>query len=123
MGAGASGGPVGLARTEASPADASQRIAEPGDGVAWREEHGRVVLERPAAGARRLLLRLARQPASFTVRLDEVGSAAWRLVDGRRTVGAIHAELARRFPAEADLASRLGRFVGMLASRGLLRLR
>jgi hypothetical protein len=67
--------------------------------------------------------RLFRLPTTLTVRLDELGSAAWRLLDGRRTVGQVLAELEKAFPGQPDLGKRLGAFLGQMASRELVRLR
>ena len=43
-------------------------------------------------------------------------------MDGRRTVGDIHAQLVRQFPAETQIPERLGRYVGALVSRKMVRL-
>ncbi|HEX2066294.1 MAG TPA: PqqD family protein [Candidatus Thermoplasmatota archaeon] len=102
--------------------DASRAVPRHGDVEAHVEE-GRIVLVRRRFGpARRRLLRAFRVEPDLTVRLDALGSAVWGLIDGRRTVAQIKAELDVRFPDEEELASRLGRFLGAMVSRGLVRL-
>ncbi|MFO1535799.1 MAG: PqqD family protein [Thermoplasmatota archaeon] len=54
--------------------------------------------------------------------MDALGTAVWNLINGSRTVAQIHAELERTFPGEADLAPRLGTFLGAMVSRELVRL-
>jgi hypothetical protein len=104
-------------------ADVSRRVAEHGDGVSWEEDAGRVTVRRRRFGAvRARLVGLLGEPADFTIRLDPLGSAAWRLVDGRRTVAEIRAELARLHPDEPDLGQRLGKFLGTMVSHEMLRL-
>ncbi|WP_300158746.1 PqqD family protein [Solidesulfovibrio sp.] len=54
-----------------------------------------------------------------TVELDAMGSAVWRLIDGRRTAGEIAAALAGRYrldPREAELA--VAEFLRQLGRRG-----
>ncbi|MCA1812197.1 MAG: PqqD family peptide modification chaperone [Halobacteriales archaeon] len=102
--------------------DASRAIPRRGD-VEAREEEGRVVLVRRRFGpARRGFLRLLKVEPDMTVRLDALGTAVWNLINGSRTVAQIHAELERTFPGEADLAPRLGTFLGAMVSRELVRL-
>ena len=105
-------------------ADVSRRVAERGDVVAEEGPDGRVTLRRRRFGAlRSRLVGLVGEPADFTVKLDPLGSAAWRLIDGRRTVAEIKGELQRQHPAEADLGARLGKFLGTMVSHGLIKLR
>lgn len=86
--------------------------------------HGLVTVRRQRFGAvRGALGRPFGVPAEFTVRLDALGSQAWGLLDGRRTVGEVHAELARTRPGEADLAARLGKFLSTMLSHRMLELR
>ena len=105
-------------------ADVSRRVAERGD-VAWEQgADGRVTVRRRRFGPLRArLVGLMGEPAEFTVRLDPLGSAAWLLVDGRRTVAELRAELERAHPAEGDLGARLGKFLGTMVSHDMLRLR
>ena len=103
--------------------DVSARVATPGAQVTASEEHGRVVLVRTRYGpTRRVLARLLRLPTTLTVRLDELGSAAWRLLDGKRTVAEVRVQLELQFPGQSDLSARLGRFIGQMVSRGFVRL-
>ena len=102
--------------------DASRAVPRRGD-VESRMEEGRTVLVRRRFGPfRRGLLKLFRVEPDLTVRLDELGTAVWDLVDGARTVAQIHQELERRFPGQPDLAARLGKFLGAMVSRDLVRL-
>ncbi len=103
--------------------DVSRRVAERTE-VEWSERDGRVTVRRPRPGGfRRTALRLLRLPTETTVHLDEVGSSAWRLMDGTRTVAEIRSELVARHPDIGDLSARLGRFLGVMVSKGFVRLR
>lgn len=106
-------------------ADVSRRVAEHGDGVtAETGADGRITLRRARFGAvRARLVGLIGEPADFTVRLDPLGSAAWLLIDGRRTVAELRAELQRTHPHEADIGPRLGKFLGTMVSHEMVRLR
>jgi len=56
-----------------------------------------------------------------TVELDILGSAVWRLLDGRRTAGEVAAALADRYrlaPREAELA--VAEFLRLLGRRGAI---
>ena len=56
-----------------------------------------------------------------TVELDAMGSLVWRLIDGRRSAGAIAAGLADRYqldPREAELA--VAQFLRLLGRRGAI---
>ena len=106
-------------------ADVSRRVAERSPEA--REEtgtDGRITLRRRRFGAvKARMVAVAGVPADLTVRLDPLGTAAWRLVDGRRTVGEIRVELQKAHPTEPDLPARLGKFVGAMVSNGFLTLR
>ena len=106
-------------------ADVSQRVAERVEEVGAEEgADGRVTLRRRRFGAvKARLVAAAGVPADLTVHLDPLGSAAWRLIDGRRTVGEVRVELQRSHPAEADVGPRLGKFLGTMVSNGFVRLR
>ena len=92
--------------------------------AAWSEDDGRVVVEMPVPSRpwREPIAWLSSKMSSKRVRLDEVGSFAWTLLDGRRTVAEVAAALRERFgdrvePAEERLGSLLlmlhrGRLVG-----------
>lgn len=103
--------------------DVSNFIAEPAD-VAVEDAGDRITLRRRRFGpVRARLAGLVGAAPDFTVHLDALGTAAWRLLDGQRTVGAVRQELQRRFPDVHDVAPRLGKFIGTLASHRMIRLR
>lgn len=104
--------------------DVSRRVVERAD-VAWEEgEHGRITVRRKRFGALRAKLAgAAGVPADFTIHLDPIGSAAWRLIDGSRTVGDLRRELEKAHPGETDMGPRLGKFVGTMLSHEMIRLR
>lgn len=93
----------------------------------WREVGGRVVLERPRPSRRGwdgLAERFSYWASVRRVRLDEVGSAAWRRIDGRRTVAEVAFGLAAEGGAAVDAAEeRVGAFVRELARLGFVELR
>jgi hypothetical protein len=104
-------------------ADVSRRVVERGDVRAEADGNGLVTLRRRRYGALRArIVAMAGVPADFTVHLDPLGSAAWNLIDGRRTVADIKAELARTHPDEPDLGARLGKFLGAMVSHEMVRL-
>jgi hypothetical protein len=103
--------------------DVGPRVVEP-EPVEVLREAGRVTLRRPKFGpGRSLVLRILRQDTHFTVRLDRLGSAAWALFDGRRTVADVRRQLEADFPDEPDIRARLGKFLGVLVSQRMVRLR
>jgi len=105
-------------------ADVSRRVPERGDVTAESGPDGRVTLRRRRYGALRAkVAAMAGVPAEFTVHLDGIGSAAWALIDGKRTVADIRAELQRTHPGEGDLGPRLGKFLGTMVSHDMVRLR
>ena len=56
------------------------------------------------------------------LRLDDVGTFSWRLIDGGRTVNQIAAELRREFGERAEpCEERLGRFMKQLQREELVR--
>lgn len=77
----------------------------------WQETGERVVVERPlppVRGPLSLLKRLSFLTGVKRLRLDTLGTAVWRRLDGRRTVGEVVAELRDEFgdgcePAEDRL--------------------
>lgn len=102
--------------------DASRAVPRRGQ-VEMRNESGLTVLVRRRFGpARRGLLHLFKVDPDLTVRLDALGTTVWALIDGHRTVAQIKGELDRQFPGESDLAPRLGKFLGEMVSRDLVRL-
>lgn len=105
--------------------DASRQVVEPADGVvAEASANGLLTLRRRRFGAVRAAIGkgFGVKP-EFTVHLDPLGSEAWGLLDGRRTVGEVHAELHRRRPDERDLPARLGKFLSAVLSHKMARLR
>ena len=76
----------------------------------WQEDGDRIVVERPlprVRGLRSLFLRLSFLTGVKRLRLDELGTAVWRRLDGR-TVAALASDLRAEFgercePAEQRL--------------------
>lgn len=106
-------------------ADVSRRVAERVEEVRSEEGvDGRVTVRRRRFGlVKARLVGMAGVPADLTIHLDPLGTAAWRLIDGRRTVGEIRVELLKAHPSEPDLGARLGKFMGAMVSSGFVRLR
>ncbi len=91
--------------------------------ASWSEDAGRVVLEigAPSRPWRAPFAWLNSKMSSKRVRLDEVGSLAWTLLDGRRTVGEVAAALRERFGDRVEPAEeRLGTLVRSLHRGGLV---
>lgn len=93
----------------------------------WDEAgEDRVVLHRPKPAARGLsglLIRIASRLAPPRLRLDPIGSSAWRGFDGARTVGQVAAQLREQFGDAAEPAEeRLGKLVRLLRRDGFLAL-
>lgn len=92
--------------------------------ASWREEGERVVVERalpPARGLRGLLKRLSFLTGVKFLRLDELGTAVWCRLDGRRTVAEVCTEVRREFGERCEPAERrLQLFLGMLRREGLI---
>lgn len=70
---------------------------------------------------RRLLLPQSMSP-DIHVRLEEHGSAVWRLIDGRRTVQEIVSLLANHFHPDENYASRVTTYVMQLRKDGFIKL-
>ena len=68
---------------------------------------------------RRLLLPKSMSP-DIHVRLEEHGSAVWRLIDGRRTVREIISLLAVHFQSDENYASRVTTYVMQLQKDGFI---
>lgn len=104
--------------------DVSQRVAEAADVMVEEDAHGRITLRRRRFGALRgRVVGWFGASPDFTIRLDALGTAAWRLMDGRRTVAEVRAQLVVEFPGEPDVSARLGKFLGVLVSHEMVRLR
>lgn len=105
--------------------DASRQVAEPADDVvAMTDAHGLVTVQRRRFGpVRGLLGKPFGVKPEFTIHLDRLGTQAWGLLDGKRTIGEVHVELARRLPEEKDLPARLGKFLSAMVSHRMVRLR
>jgi hypothetical protein len=90
----------------------------------WEQDGDRVVLHRPRPRAPWYLLPLEWLRFALAVRrirLDQVGSAAWRDCDGHRTVGDVATRLRAAFgEAVEPVEERLGSLVRMLRREGLL---
>lgn len=100
--------------------DVAARRATRDPAVTWSEVAGRVhVVQRKFGAFGTGILKLAHVSPTFTVKLDELGSAVWLLCDGR-TVAEIRAQLETRWPELDDVNRRLGAFLGTMVSKGFL---
>lgn len=90
----------------------------------WRQDpDGRVVVTRKKFGRfGTFLLRLARVRPQVTLHLDAMGSVAWDLMDGHRSVADILPLLEERFPEEGRLDERLGTYLSRLVQAAVVRL-
>ena len=90
----------------------------------WKEVGGRVVLDRPqptATGLDGLWKKLLFQMGPRRIRLDALGTYAWKRFDGKPTVQEVASELREQFGESSEPAEeRLGRFVRHLRRGGLL---
>jgi hypothetical protein len=90
----------------------------------WRQVEDRVVVERPKPRARfpRILLEwLLHLMAVKSLRLDEVGSFAWQLLDGEHTVGQVAVAVREHFGDAVEPAEeRVGHLVRLLRQEGLI---
>ena len=83
----------------------------------WSEDGEKVVLQlpEPERSWRRAFALLSYKIWNKKVRLDEVGSFAWRLLDGQRTVAEVAEMLRQEFAEKVEPAEeRLGVLVRML---------
>ena len=89
----------------------------------WREEGDRVVVERPlppVRGLHSLLLRVSFLTGVKRLRLDELGAAVWRRLDGR-TVAEVVAGLRGEFGKRCEPAEeRLRLYLGILRRERLI---
>lgn len=91
--------------------------------ASWSEEGGLVVLrvQAPACPWRTPFEWLSYKMSAKSVRLDEVGSFAWKLLDGRRTVAQVAERLRVQFGDQVDPAEeRLGEMIRMLRDGRML---
>ena len=73
--------------------------------------------------AGRLVGKLFRRSKHIRVKLDDLGTAVWQLIDGKRSVRHIGEEIEKTFGEEAQpLYPRLGEFLGILAANRFIRL-
>ena len=89
---------------------------EPVRRVEWREgENGRVIIDRPRPAIRGLSGLLASANWFVTPRrihLDDIGSFAWRRLDGATKVGTLAGVMRESFPESGDqLEERLGQYL------------
>jgi len=91
----------------------------------WEEVGGRVVVLRPppaTRGLRGTLDRFFHYMSASRIRLDEVGSVAWRALDGDRTVAEVADLLLEEFEEKVDpVGERLGHFIWLMRKEGFLR--
>jgi len=97
---------------------APRRLAE------WEEMDGRVVVLRPkpaTGGLRGVLDRFFHRMSAERIRLDDVGSFAWRHFDGTRTAADVAGLLREEFGETVDPAEeRLGHLVWIMRKEGFL---
>ncbi len=102
--------------------DASNRVPLR-QGQWTRDADGRVEVHRQKFGRfGTFLLRMVRIKPHVTLRLDAVGSAAWELMDGERTVEDILPLLEAQFPEEGRLDERLAVYLSRLVRSGVVAL-
>lgn len=86
-------------------------------GSLFCEEEAGVVLLMPRypTFAGRIMGKLLRRSTHIRVKLDELGSAVWRLIDGKRSIREIGEEIEARFgDAAAPVQARLAEFLKIL---------
>ena len=97
---------------------APRRVAD------WEEVDGRVVVVRPepvSAGFRSVLDRFFHKMSARRIRLDEVGSFAWKQLDGERTVADVGDSLRDEFGDRVDpVEERLGHMIWIMRKEGFL---
>jgi hypothetical protein len=92
--------------------------------ASWQEKDGRVVLERPRPSGRGVGAwwdRVSHALSARRIRLDAVGSFAWKRLDGRSSVAQVARELRQEFGDDVEPAEeRLGLLVRQLRGEGFL---
>jgi hypothetical protein len=90
----------------------------------WEEVEGRVVILRPPSalhGARGLVDRFLNRMSAQRVRLDEVGSFAWRQLDGDRTVSEVGELMRAEFGERVEpVEERLGHLIRVMRNEGFI---
>lgn len=90
----------------------------------WEQAGERVVLHRPrpvSSGVKGLLGRISYRLSASRIRLDDIGTFAWRQLDGRTTVRQAAEAMRENFGEKAEPAEeRLGQFVRTLRREGLM---
>jgi hypothetical protein len=90
----------------------------------WEEVGERVVVLRPAPtsrGLKRLLDSFLHALSARRLRLDDIGSFAWRELDGERTVGQVASRMRERFGDSVEPATeRLGHLIRAMHREGLV---
>lgn len=86
----------------------------------WEEKNGRVYLIfHHKKLIEKLVIWLYKKPDVSDIELDEMGSAAWKLIDGKKTVFEISELLREKFGnSQEDSQERLIMFVRYLLRRG-----
>jgi hypothetical protein len=119
----------------ASVPGAASRVADhanlldltPVRSAGWDEVEGRVIVHRPTPvrrGLRGLVDRFLHQLAARRIRLDDTGSIAWLLIDGRRTAGQVADGLRQRLGESVEPAEeRLGKLLQVMYREELIRYR
>ena len=97
---------------------APRRLAE------WEEVESRVVVLRPdptKVGLRGWFDRFFHKMSARRVRLDEIGTFAWKHLDGVRTVAEVAELMKGEFGSQVEPAEeRLGHFVRLMRKEGFL---
>jgi hypothetical protein len=92
--------------------------------ASWEEVDGRVVVLRPypdTRGVRGFLDRFFHRMSANRIRLDEIGTVAWKALDGERTVSEVADVLREAFGEAVDpVEERLGHLVWLLRKEGML---
>ena len=90
----------------------------------WEDKEGRAVVLRPEPTTRGLrggVDRMLHKMSASRIRLDEVGTFAWRHLDGERTVAEVAELLRGEFGERVEPAEeRLGHLVWVMRREGLL---
>ncbi len=103
--------------------DVSKRTAHRAD-VEWEElADGRIAIKKRKFGAAATkVLAVFKVPSTLTLKLDGLGSEAWKLMDGSRTIGEVAEALVEAHPDEENVPARLGQYLSTLVSNDLVRL-